>query len=89
MHAEIVVFPTPPFSEVSDLIDVYHVTSPHLRDYLVGGQQIKPEKVALATLADLTVGEISSGGWTSDTTTRPFTVAFIGRYTQQKRPNCS
>ena len=39
---------------VTDAIDVHHVISPQLRDYLIQDMRIPREKVALATLADLT-----------------------------------
>ncbi|WP_436493148.1 glycosyltransferase [Actinokineospora sp. HUAS TT18] len=67
---------------MSNVIDTHHVISPQLRDYLVGKQNIGKDKVALATLANLTVPRDAppsvEGG--------PFTVAFVGRFTQQKRP---
>ena len=67
---------------VSDAIDVHHVISPQLRDYLIERQSLPREKVQLATLVDLT--------HTSRRDSRPSgtgtTVAFVGRLTQQKRP---
>lgn len=67
---------------VTDAIDVHHVISPQLRDYLIEDQRLPRKKVVLATLADLT-----------PTTRTPAvrrdagtTIAFVGRLTQQKRP---
>lgn len=70
---------------LSNVIDEHHVISPQLRDYLVDQQNLSRSKVALATLADLTVPaaeEPPAGGDVEG----PLTVAFVGRFTQQKRP---
>lgn len=69
---------------MSNVIDKHHVISPQLRDYLIGKQNVDKDKVALATLANLTVRDdelkpVPAGDG-------PFTVAFVGRFTQQKRP---
>jgi hypothetical protein len=67
---------------VTDAIDVHHVISPQLRDYLIQDMRIPREKVVLATLADFTP--------TTRTPALPrdggTTIAFVGRLTQQKRP---
>ncbi len=58
---------------------------PPAPDYLVDQQNLSRSKVALATLADLTVPaaeEPPAGGDVEG----PLTVAFVGRFTQQKRP---
>ncbi|MBC6446852.1 glycosyltransferase [Actinokineospora sp. HBU206404] len=69
---------------MSNVIDKHHVISPQLRDYLIGKQDVDKDKVALATLANLTVrGEAPEPAAAAD---GPFTVAFVGRFTQQKRP---
>lgn len=68
---------------MTEAIDVHHVISPQLRDYLVGERDIAASKVALATLADLTSTAQPSTARRDDA--RP-TVAFVGRLTQQKRP---
>jgi glycosyltransferase involved in cell wall biosynthesis len=69
-------------TRVSDAIDVHHVISPQLRDYLIDHQQVPRGKVELATLADLTS---ASRGRPEDRDTGT-TIAFVGRLTQQKRP---
>ncbi len=69
---------------MSNMIDVHHVISPQLRDYLVGRQGIPEAKVKLATLANLTVTGIAPQA--AEKGDGPFTVAFVGRFTQQKRP---
>jgi glycosyltransferase involved in cell wall biosynthesis len=71
--------------QVSALIDTHHVISPQLRDYLVHRQGISAGKVVLASLAGATTAGIArdTAGVDSKTT---FTVAFIGRFHQQKRP---
>jgi glycosyltransferase involved in cell wall biosynthesis len=67
---------------VTDAIDVHHVISPQLRDYLIMDMGIPREKVVLATLADFTPTTrtlpVARDGGT--------TIAFVGRLTQQKRP---
>jgi glycosyltransferase involved in cell wall biosynthesis len=69
---------------MSNMIDTHHVISPQLRDYLVGRQGIPEDKVKLATLANLTVPGIAPAERTGEA--GPFTVSFVGRFTQQKRP---
>lgn len=69
---------------MSNVIDKHHVISPQLRDYLVGRQNVDRDKVALATLANLTVRDEDLTP--VETGDAPFTVAFVGRFTQQKRP---
>jgi glycosyltransferase involved in cell wall biosynthesis len=72
-------------ARLSSVIDTHHVVSPALRDYMIGRQGLPAEKIKLATLANLTTD-------TSVTTKRepdvdnPFTVVFVGRFAQQKRP---
>ncbi|NBH11797.1 glycosyltransferase [Amycolatopsis sp. SID8362] len=67
---------------MSALIDTHHVISPQLRDYLVHQQGVAAGKVVLATLAGAT-----TAGITPDAEkTGPFTVTYIGRFHQQKRP---
>ena len=70
---------------MSSVIDVHHVISPQLRDYLIGRQNIAAEKVSLATLARLTTQE-TVPETTKRTRSGPFTVAYVGRFAQQKRP---
>jgi len=72
-------------ARLSNMIDVHHVISPALRDYLLGQQGLPPEKIKLATLANLTGTDIASVNRTR-AADDPFTVAFVGRFTQQKRP---
>jgi glycosyltransferase involved in cell wall biosynthesis len=67
---------------VTDAIDVHHVISPQLRDYLIQDMRIPREKVALATLADLTPTMRTPAVHRNAGTT----IAFVGRLTQQKRP---
>jgi glycosyltransferase involved in cell wall biosynthesis len=73
---------------LSNVMDAHHVISPQLRDYLVDRQSLPREKVQLATLAGLTTGTAAADP--RPTPTRkpgdPLTVAFVGRFTQQKRP---
>jgi Glycosyl transferases group 1/Glycosyltransferase Family 4 len=72
-------------ARLSNMIDVHHVISPALRDYLLGQQGLPPEKIKLATLANLTGTDIASVNRTR-AADDPFTVVFVGRFTQQKRP---
>jgi glycosyltransferase involved in cell wall biosynthesis len=72
---------------VSAMIDTHHVISPQLRDYLIHRQGIDAEKVVLASLAKTTTGGITRDATEgADSESTPFTVAFIGRFAQQKRP---
>jgi glycosyltransferase involved in cell wall biosynthesis len=71
---------------VSELIDTHHVISPQLRDYLVHRQGISPGKVMLASLAGATTAGITRGPVNDESTNSPFTMTFIGRFHQQKRP---
>ena len=72
---------------MSDMINEHHVISPRLRDYLIGKHGIPAAKVKLATLANLTTGNLTeeaakAGHGRTDT----FTVTYVGRFHQQKRP---
>lgn len=73
---------------MSNLMDEHHVISPQLRDYLVDRQGLPREKVTLATLADLTVEPAAHRPEpkVARSAQDPLTVAFVGRFTQQKRP---
>ncbi|MEI4272121.1 glycosyltransferase [Klenkia sp. LSe6-5] len=74
---------------LSNVIDEHHVISPQLRDYLVDRQGLSRSKVTLATLADLTVTAVDQPHdaiGDDGPADRPLTVAFVGRFTQQKRP---
>lgn len=66
-------------------IDVHHVISPQLAEWLADVQAVDPWKIALAPLIELT-----STHSTSDFSTRSndeeFVVSFIGRFVRQKRP---
>lgn len=70
---------------MSNLIDEHHVISPHLRDYLTGKHDIPAEKVRLATLADLTTADFAGAAREVRRSDR-FTVSYVGRFHQQKRP---
>lgn len=67
----------------SDVIDVHHVISPQLRDYLVLQRDIPKNRVALAPLYGLSAAASEPAEKKAG---RPFTVSFIGRLSQQKRP---
>ena len=70
--------------KLSNLIDVHHVISPQLRDYLTLLRDVPKSRVSLAPLyglSDETAVPTSDAG-----PGRPFTVSFIGRLSQQKRP---
>lgn len=73
---------------LSNVMDAHHVISPQLRDYLVDRQGLPREKVQLATLAGLTTepAATEARGTPSRTVGDPLTIAFVGRFTQQKRP---
>jgi glycosyltransferase involved in cell wall biosynthesis len=70
--------------KLSNAIDIHHVISPQLRDYMVLKRDVPKERVALAPLYGLSVVERDTK--TEKAPGRPFTVAFVGRLSQQKRP---
>lgn len=70
---------------MSGVIDTHHVISPALRDYMIGQQGLPSEKIKLATLANLTT-DIVVTPEREPRADGSFTVAFVGRFTQQKRP---
>jgi glycosyltransferase involved in cell wall biosynthesis len=70
---------------LSSAIDIHHVVSPALRDYMIGQQGMPAEKIKLATLANLTTDTTLTAKSQSGIDS-PFTVAFVGRFAQQKRP---
>lgn len=72
-----------------DFIDVHHVISPQLRDWMVKTQKVAPNKVVLAPLVGLTTPEIEAAEpkFRPRQAGKPFTVAAIGRLARQKRPD--
>ncbi len=70
---------------MSAVIDTHHVVSPALRDHMIGQEGLPAEKIKLATLANLTT-DISMTAEHKPDASGPFTVVFVGRFTQQKRP---
>ncbi|HKS48161.1 MAG TPA: glycosyltransferase [Amycolatopsis sp.] len=72
---------------MSDLIDEHHVISPALRDYLTGKHGISSAKVTLATLANLTTESLPRSVSAGERrASGSFTVCYVGRFHQQKRP---
>lgn len=71
---------------MSNVIDTHHVISPALRDYLIGRQGLPAEKIKLATLANLTTDAVFTPKARERAAGEKFTVSFVGRFTQQKRP---
>lgn len=65
-------------------IDLHHVISPQLADWLTGPQRVLTDKVVLAPLVGLTVDPQppSVEARSSDV----FRIGFIGRFVRQKRP---
>ncbi len=68
-----------------DNIDVHHVISPALQEWMTGPQKIPTNKIALAPLVGLTVGKTQD--FKPRDPEKPFTVTFIGRLARQKRPD--
>lgn len=70
--------------KLSSAIDTHHVISPQLRDYMVLQRDVPKERVLLAPLygliASKSATDIERGS------KRPFTISFVGRLSQQKRP---
>lgn len=67
-------------------IDIHHVISPQLEDWMVHVQGIEASKVIDAPLAGLTA-EDKNLTFKHRTEGAPFTVAFVGRMNRQKRPD--
>lgn len=71
-------------AKLSNIIDVHHVISPQLRDYMTLLRDVPKGRVALAPLYGLS-SDLSVQ--TRDPNSNsPFTIAFVGRLSQQKRP---
>lgn len=70
--------------KLSNVIDVHHVISPQLRDYLTLQRDVPKSRVALAPLYGLSDESVTPAGDAAPG--RPFTISFIGRLSQQKRP---
>lgn len=68
-----------------DYIDLHHVISPQLVEWMSQVQGVDARKLVLAPLGALTVNE--SQQFKARDPHRPFTVAFIGRLSRQKRPD--
>jgi glycosyltransferase involved in cell wall biosynthesis len=70
--------------KLSNAIDMHHVISPQLRDYMVLQRDVPKAKVSLAPLYGL--NEVPAASKVERAPGRPFTVSFVGRLSQQKRP---
>jgi len=70
--------------KLSNAIDVHHVISPQLRDYMTLKRDVPKERVALAPLYGLNVVDTNRDA--EKRRGQPFTVSFVGRLSQQKRP---
>ncbi|WP_082049729.1 glycosyltransferase [Arthrobacter sp. SPG23] len=70
--------------KLSNAIDMHHVISPQLRDYMVLQRDVPKEKVSLAPLYGL--NEVHAVPKVEKEPGRPFTISFVGRLSQQKRP---
>ncbi|WP_183044401.1 glycosyltransferase [Pseudarthrobacter phenanthrenivorans] len=70
--------------KLSNAIDTHHVISPQLRDYMVLQRDVPKNRVELAPLYGLSSSEPVLN--IEKDSERPFTISFIGRLSQQKRP---
>jgi glycosyltransferase involved in cell wall biosynthesis len=70
--------------KLSNAIDMHHVISPQLRDYMVLQRDVPKDRVSLAPLYGL--DEVTALRKAERDPARPFTVSFVGRLSQQKRP---
>lgn len=68
-----------------EFIDTHHVISPQLVEWMADEQAISREKLALAPLTALTVDTLRAFKPRDPST--PFTIAYIGRLSRQKRPD--
>ncbi|WP_165787879.1 MULTISPECIES: glycosyltransferase [Cryobacterium] len=71
---------------LDEFIDVHHVISPQLEDWLVRVQGIPPDKIALAPLIGLTTTGSVAVAARPRADESVFTLGFIGRFAAQKRP---
>ncbi|MBX7445430.1 MULTISPECIES: glycosyltransferase [unclassified Arthrobacter] len=72
--------------KLSNVIDIHHVISPQLRDYLALLRDVPKSRVALAPLYGLSDQFVPLAVPPANESGRPFTIAFVGRLSQQKRP---
>lgn len=72
-----------------DFIDIHHVISPGLQNWMVDTQEIPGEKTVLAPLVGLTTAGLDGKElvFRKHSSGKPFTVASIGRLARQKRPD--
>lgn len=68
-----------------EFITTHHVISPELDRWLTETQGVNPAKITMAPLTALTVDETQQ--FTARDPRRPFTLAYIGRLSRQKRPD--
>lgn len=68
-----------------DYVDIHHVISPQLVEWLTENQGVHPDKVILAPLVGLTTDELA--GFQRRLSPNIFTIAFVGRLARQKRPD--
>lgn len=71
---------------MSDYIDLHHVISPQLFEWMTGVQGVPSERVHLAPLHGLTTGEFADVEFSPRSSPDALTLAFVGRLTHQKRP---
>ncbi len=68
-----------------NFVDLHHVISPRLSEWMIEKQKIDPKKVVLAPLVGLTTNE--DVDFKERVSADRFRVAFIGRLARQKRPD--
>lgn len=66
-------------------IDMHHVISPQLQDWLIHGHDVAADKVVMAPLIGLTTDQ-THPSYKDRVEQGTFHVAFVGRMTRQKRP---
>ncbi|GAB3612431.1 glycosyltransferase family protein [Humibacter ginsengisoli] len=71
---------------LDDSIDIHHVISPQLRDWLRDVQGVADHKIELAPLMGLTTSTTETVKVRPRVEGAPFRVGFIGRFAHQKRP---
>lgn len=67
-------------------IDVHHVISPQLVDWMTGPQQVDSAKIVLAPLTALTTEQSEAEFKAPSSADDPLRLGFIGRFVRQKRP---
>lgn len=71
----------------SPFIDLHHVISPGLRDFMIFQGGVAPSKVAYHPLTDSFTNALGEAPAVDDVRNRGLRIGFLGRFVRQKRPH--